>query len=105
MDEVFDARAEAILWEWATALHELGKAILQAEHAACYGPGQAEVRTRQRFGDPVPSRLQLEATQPYIRDEDLANLRRLRENALGRLGYHLAWLQRELTPPEGGAAA
>lgn len=105
MDPVFDERASRLLWDWSDALHLLGKQILEAEHGACYGNGQAEVRTRQRFGDPVAGRLDLEAPRPYIRDEDLKRLRRLRESALAKLHYDLSWLQRELAPPQGGTAA
>jgi hypothetical protein len=100
VDPVVDERADRLLWDWSEALHQLGKQIIDAERGACYGTGQAEIRTYQRGGDPTPSRLVLDAPAPYVRDEDAKRLRRLREAALHRLGYDLAWLERELRPPE-----
>ena len=101
-DEVIDERYERLMGGWWQAWAQLGKAILAAEQGAAYGPGQQEIRTRQRFGDPTPSRLRLDGppSSVRVRDPDADRLRRLRENALGRLAYHLAWLEHELAPPE-----
>ncbi|HEX7926476.1 MAG TPA: hypothetical protein VF678_02725 [bacterium] len=107
-----DGRAFDLLERWAQALAMIASAMQQADNGAAYGHGQADMRTYQRGGDPTVGRLDWgpdtgeddhdgwAGQPPRINDPEKKQLHKLLEAALGRLAYDLAWIERELRPPE-----
>lgn len=110
-----DGRALELLERWAQALAVIAARLDQADHGAAYGKGQADMRTYQRGGDPTTGRLDWgpdvgewdangwAGRPPRIADPEKKALCKLRDSALGRLAYDLAWLERELDPPREAA--
>jgi hypothetical protein len=113
-----DGRAAALLERWAQCFAILVARLNQAQADAPYGPGQGDIRTYQRGGDPVTGRLDWgpddgpwhgrpEDRPPTIADTRDRNgdtetklLRQLRDRMCDSLAYDLARFERELDPPK-----
>ncbi len=113
-----DGRAAALLERWAQCFAILVARLNQAQADAPYGPGQADLRTWQRGGDPVVGHLdwgpdqgpwlgrpedrppQIADTRDCNGDTETKLLRKLHDRMCDSLAYDLARFQRELDPPK-----
>jgi hypothetical protein len=78
-------------------LAQMDVIIAAAEHAAAIGSGQADIRTHQRGGDQVATRINWNLEPPAIGDKDVQKLRRQRDVLVNAVAYDLSKAQRAIS--------